>query len=122
MFSKTLLHRVFIITKLPHLKCLTAAVVIRNNKCSKHGVTNQKYCQELFQRNTAGLYPYVNHSGSGLRAGVYNDMEEEEQVAETEQALPHIKDSARQMVQSSQDRKPQFWNAPTTWKEQLHNT
>lgn len=69
---------------------------------------NEKYCQQLFQRNPTGLCPYVNYAGSGLRAGIANDVEGEEQVAETEQALRHIKDGARQTVQSSQDRKPQF--------------
>lgn len=52
--------------------------------------------------NPAGLCPYVNGGGCEFSAG--EDVEEEEQVTETEQAPFHIKDSAK-TVQCSQHQK-----------------
>lgn len=68
----------------------------------------EENCQQHLHRTPAGLCLCVNRSGSGLRAGIGNDVEEEERVAETEQSARHIKDAASQTVHSSQDRKLKF--------------
>lgn len=51
---------------------------------------------QLPLRNPAGLCPHVNYGGSGFKARSLNDVEEEEQVAETENPPRHIKHGASQ--------------------------